>query len=106
MFLELLNSYWPAIALVLPMVQAVAVRYDAGTEIKLGASVFFAVVAVVLSALDMSWSAVTPELVFERGFILWGIGQAWFWTADKAISKTSNSRFNDLAIFLPSKGIG
>lgn len=104
---KFVNEYWPFVAFLLPVVQALLVRAGAAGRFKMIVAIGFAAAAMGVSFLGYNWTELTPALVLERAGGILLVGQGAYLAADALIRQFVESRgLNELALFRPEKGVG
>jgi hypothetical protein len=87
----LIGTWTPILALVLPLVLGLAVRFDVLAEAKKAIAVGGAVVVAVVSLAGEDWSMVTFELVAARTVVAWSIAEAAYRIFDGLVNQFSPS---------------
>lgn len=102
----LFETWWPTIVLLLPIVQAVGVRYNAEKEVKVIASLALAVVFAGVSLVTEPITDLSPEILMTRAVTLWFFGQLVYRTVNQAFKRSTGMELNEQQFARPMRGIG
>jgi len=103
--MELLATWWPVVAALIPVFSALVTNAEATRWLKKGVPVGFALAVTVLSLAEGLDGPVTPGLLVERLVIAWGLAEIAYRGADALVAELGEESFNHLPVFRPERGL-